>query len=266
MKMLKLRHCIKSKFFPTNQLPQDLVTRFENIEANQKKILESLQAFENDNIPRNAKGIHKIGPTRTIYFFNNLLPSIYLNLVSVLQGVVLGLLIDEFSFDFWSSSPMTYAYLFSSFLIIIAFWYSYLSAIFDGRWPFHIYDTILFFSAASAQAVAVKHVATPSLWCFSMGIMTVIVGFIYLRQIRLVNELGKQETFQHPAQINIRVRGLRLLVIAFVVMSAAAFFFGSVTVANPETGIAAVLAILLPLIYIGFAVYSARSAELDVIA
>jgi hypothetical protein len=103
------------------------------LKANQVEILKTLAELKQDDIPRNTNRIYKISRGRNILFLNELLPQVYLTLVSVLEGVVLAVLVDQFSFDFWGNTPIIYAYFAASLLIIVAFWFSYLSAIFDGR-------------------------------------------------------------------------------------------------------------------------------------
>ena len=101
-------------------------------------------------------------------FLNELLPQVYLTLVSVLQGVALAVLVDEFNFDF-AGNITTYGYIVSSFLIIVAYWHSYLNGIFDGRWPFRFIDTLLFFMAAATEAIAIRNVTSASQWCLRLG-------------------------------------------------------------------------------------------------
>jgi hypothetical protein len=121
----------------------------KKLNASINEALKSLKKMRRNEIPRNSNQIYKIGSARTTLFLNDFLPQVYLTLVSVLQGVALSALINEFEYGL--TSLVTYGYIISSFLIIVAFWHSYLSAIFDGRWPFRFVDTLLFFMAASAE-------------------------------------------------------------------------------------------------------------------
>ncbi|MCL4872016.1 MAG: hypothetical protein KJ063_23900 [Anaerolineae bacterium] len=251
---------------PHNPVTSDLNMRLETIEASQAEIMRMLQEFMQNEVPRNVNGIHQIGPARTVFFFNDLLPEVYLTLVSVLQGVTLAILIDEFSFDYWLNSPTTFAYLLASFLIIVAFWYSYLSAMFDGRWPFHLFDTILFFAAATAQAIAVKNVTRPHYWCIATAVMGFFVAIIYARQITLVRELAIQNTFQIPEEADTRILGLKFLTIAFILITVVSFLFAIITARNPDNMLAAFLANLIPAMYIWFAFRNAKEANLDAIA
>jgi hypothetical protein len=106
----------------------------KKLNASINEALKSLKKMRRNEIPRNSNQIYKIGSARTTLFLNDFLPQVYLTLVSVLQGVALSALINEFEYGL--TSLVTYGYIISSFLIIVAFWHSYLSAIFDGRWPF----------------------------------------------------------------------------------------------------------------------------------
>jgi hypothetical protein len=231
----------------------ELATKLRNIEKTQLKMLKKLERLNLEEVPRNKSGIFKIGRSRTILFLNDLLPQIYLTLVSVLQGVALAVLIDQFEVEFWDSSPVLYGYFIGSFLIIVAFWHSYLSSILDGRWPFHFIDTLLFFLAAMAEGLGIRHISTPAYWCLFIGLMCLIVSLIYYRQVPLLRQLVHAEIFEDPSEAGPRIRGCQRLGLLFLLMAGIAFIFLPITVANPQNVIAPLIAIAAPIAYIFYA-------------
>lgn len=247
---------------PENRSPlpsnPDIAMRLNALEGTQARILTLLEESSQNDVPRNANRIYKIGPARTTLYLNDFVPQVYLTLISVLQGVVLAVLIDAFRFDFGESNPAIYAYIFSSFLIIVAFWYAYLSAVLDGRWPFHIVDTLLFFAAATAQAVAVKNVSTPPYWCSAMAVMCLVIGLIYLRQIPLLKGLLQANLFADPGDSARRIRFVRLYSIFFTLAAGIAVLFGRITAANPHNLVAAFAAVAIPIMYMIPAVRGAK--------
>ncbi len=230
--------------------PDDLLTKLNDIEKSQLELLNRLERLNLDEVPRNKNGIFKIGQARTIVFLNDLLPQIYLTLVSVLQGVALAVLIDEFRLDYWVMNPMIYGYFIGSFLIIVAFWHSYLSSMLDGRWPFHFIDTLLFFLAATAEGVGVRHISTPSYWCFFMGVMCLVVSLIYFRQVPLLRQLVRTEVFEDPKEAEPRIRDCQRLAWMFIVVAGIAFLFIPITSAYPQNWVAPLIAIAVPIAYI----------------
>jgi hypothetical protein len=241
---LNLSHFFK----PASDL--QTTSQLKDIELTQHRILAILEDLKRDEVPRNANRIYKIGPARTTLFLNDLLPQVYLTLVSVLQGVALAVLIDQFRFDYVATRPTTYGYFLSSFLITVAFWHSYLNGIFVGRWPFRFIDTLLFFLAATAESIAFRHVAEPSFWCFSIGVMCLLVALIYFRQIPLMAELSTADVFEEPDESNHRNRSVRILGIFLLIGAGIAFIFSPITGANPQNIVAPWIAIALPVIYI----------------
>jgi len=227
-----------------------IAAKVEELEASQSQILDLLRELNRDEVPRNASRIYKIGPRRTALYLNELLPQVYLTLVSVLQGVALAVLVDEFRFDYWESNPAVYAYYLSSLLIIVAFWYSYLNAVLDSRWPFHILDTLLHFVVAAAQAVAARNVSVPSQWCSSMAATCIIAAIIYLRQLPLLYQLKELDLFEDPSEICMRIRRGKIIVTFLAVSAGVALLFVPVTASDPQNVVAASLAVVLPTIYI----------------
>lgn len=261
-----LRSRLSGFFFPDRIPPKPEITeRLRVIEASQSQILELLQELTQDEIPRNTNRLFKISHSRTVLYLNDLLPQVYLTLVSVLQGVVLALLIDEFRFDYWESNVAIYGYMLSSLLIIAAFWFSYLSAMFDGRWPFHFLDTLLFFVLAATQAIAVRNVSDPSRWCASMMVMCLVIAFIYLRQVSLLRQMVASDLFEDPDEARIRIRGVRVIALLSIVAAGIAGAFIPVTASDPQNLVAASLAVAIPMVYIILAIRSTSRVGLDVI-
>jgi hypothetical protein len=248
---------------PPDPSIQNIETRLGDIETTQARILRVLEELKQDEIPRNANRIYKISNGRSVLFLNELLPQVYLTLVSVLQGVVLAVLVDKFSFDYWEDNPVIYFYMASSLLIVVAFWFSYLSAIFDGRWPFHIVDTFLFFTSATAQAVAVSHVDNPLRWCQAIIVMCIVVALIYIRQVPLLRELQSLDLFEDHTEVEKRIRSVWLMTVLFLTISIVAFYYLPIVALDPQNPIAATLVVVFPVIYMIYSVYNIRRMNLD---
>jgi hypothetical protein len=227
---------------------EELLARLKNVEATQLQILNLLADLKRDDIPRNSNHLYKIGPARTALFLNDLLPEIYLTLVSVIQGIILAVLIDEFRLDYLMSNPAIYGYLISSFLIAAAFWYTYLTGVFTGRWPHHIIDTLLFFTAAIAEALAFRNVGTPSVWCAGIAVMTATVAVIYFRQAVILRRLVKADLYEDPTEV--KIKNVIVTAVGFLLFAAIAIFFVPITSFEPQNLVAPVVAVLIPVIYI----------------
>lgn len=265
-KFLKTILAFLRKYFqlePTEN--SDVIAKLREIEITQQQILQTMQEAKQDEVPRNANRIYKIGSSRTALFLNELLPQVYLTLVSVLQGVALAVLVDEFSFDFAHVNITTYGYILSSFLIVVAFWHSYLSAIFDGRWPFRFIDTLLFFMAAATEAIAIRNVTSPSHWCLAIASMCIVVALIYFRQVSLLTELVTSGIFEDPNEGPLRIKGVRIFVVFFLLAAGLAFVFVPITAANPQNIIAPILAIMIPVAYIVYVIRGGARFGVDAI-
>ena len=263
--MMSKIHSLLSRILGTTRHISDaqIEAMLMDLKTNQLEILETLAELKQDDVPRNANRIYKISRGRNILFLNELLPQVYLTLVSVLEGVVLAVLVDEFSFDVWENAPILYAYFVASLFIIVAFWFSYLSAIFDGRWPFHIIDTFLFFSAATAQAISVRYIGEPAHWCQAIIVMCIIVALIYLRQIPLLRKLRDLGLFEDPDEARKRLFSVTILTVFFLVIAAIAFLYLPVITSNPQDPIAAVLVIAFPATYMLYSIYNTKRMGLD---
>jgi hypothetical protein len=256
---------LRKRFYLEPNVNVEVAAKLREIESTQQQILQLIQEARRDDVPRNANRIYKIGSSRTVLFLNELLPQVYLTLVSVLQGVALAVLVDQFNFDFAGSNITTYGYIFSSFLIIVAFWHSYLNAIFDGRWPFRFIDTLLFFMAAATEAIAIRNVTSPSQWCLAIALMCVFVAVIYFRQVSLLAELVASGIFEDPNEGPLRIRSVRVYVLFFSIAAVMAFVFVPITATNPQNAIAPVLAIAIPVVYIVHAIRGAARFGVDAI-
>lgn len=260
------RLLISKVFFPAgNADGPEVSVRLSEIEATQARILQLLEELAQDEVPRNADRIYKISQSRNVLFLNDLLPQIYLTLVSVLQGAVLAILIDEFTFDFWYSNPAIYAYFVSSLLMVLAFWHSYLSAILDGRWPFRFADTALFFMAATAQAIAVRNVTVPVRWCQSVMVMCLIAAITYLRQVSLLRQLKILDLFEDPDEVVLRTRAVCVMAVFFVIGAGVALLFIPILSSNPQSLTGASLAIAAPIFYIIYSIYNTARSGIDVV-
>lgn len=243
----------------------DVIAKLSAIESSQHQILQLIQESKRDEVPRNANRIYKIGSSRTALFLNEFLPQVYLTLISVLQGVALAVLVDEFSFDYTKTSITTYGYILSSFLIIVAFWHSYLSGIFDGRWPFRFIDTLLFFMAAATETIAIRNVTSPSLWCLAIASMCIVVAVIYFRQVSLLAELVTLGIFEDPNEGSLRIKSVRVLAVFFLIVAGIAFVFVPITASEPQNAIAPLLAMAIPVVYIAHVVRGGARFGVDAI-
>lgn len=241
-----------------------IVSKLESLESAQALLLQRLEEISNANIPKNNKGLYKVGTTRIIHYLNELTPQIYLTLVSVLQGVALSILVDKFRFDYLADSPIVYFYFASSFLVIVNFWYAFQIVILIRSWPLHFIDALIYFTAAAAQSVGYKNVIAPSYWFASMAGMCFVFVFAYSRQLSInsriikegLNDEAPQEVIKHQSTIRIYIGFFLLATILALILTFVTWY-------DPANLIAASLAISVPVVYTMIAIREARSYGID---
>ena len=127
----------------------------------------------------------KIGAERLVVQFDSLLPQIHLTLVSVLQGLALGVLVEQIRYDAfeWNLIP-----LYVASLVLIAFiWHLYAVAFVTFSWPFWGIHTLLQFSLVAVEIFAFSSIAFPPIWVLAIGIMGVIGALIRWLNTKVVS-------------------------------------------------------------------------------
>lgn len=138
-----------------------------------------------------------LGPQRLHYQFSVGLPQMHLSFVSVLQGLVFGVLLLGVPLP--SASALTswgafaqfvlaqhgyLAYLVSSLLILVI-WAQYAQNSLSAIWPLSSGQLGLSLLLAVAELLAVRAISDFGLWVIGLGAMGVIGGVIRLNNLRL---------------------------------------------------------------------------------
>lgn len=238
-----------------------VLTKLESLEATQLLLLKKVEdlSISNVDIPKNKDGLYKVGPGRIIHYLNELVPQVYLTLVSVLQGVALAILLNEFRSHYLSSSFVGYFYFASSFLVIVSFWYAFEIVVLIRSWPLHFIDVFIYFAAATAQCIGYQNVSTPSYWFMSIAGMCFVFVFAYSRQLTIISRSIEAELYdEQPHHIRKHQRTIRIFVVLFLFTTALSLVLAFFTLSDPENVIAASIALAVPIVYITMAIREAK--------
>lgn len=148
---------------------------FQSFANTQPRLLEEVDNKQDDIPPL------KIGAKRLAIQFSTLLPQVNLTLISVLQGMALGVLIGQFKTVSPLSFPEILFYI-DSVLVIAIIWHLYANAFLTFIWPFSGKHTLLQFALATVESFAFNSIANPALWVLGLS-GTALIGAL----IRWVN-------------------------------------------------------------------------------
>lgn len=133
----------------------------------------------------------KLGAQRTAIQLSTFLPQIHLTLISVLQGLVLAILIDEFR---WSGDIAYFLRSIDSLLIIVLVWFLYCFVFVIFVWPLSYWHTLLQFALAVAQSFAFLHISDSGAWTLGLAAICFIACLIRLTNTYLV----KPRSYERP--------------------------------------------------------------------
>jgi hypothetical protein len=127
----------------------------------------------------------KLGAKRTVVQLNTFLPQIHLTLISVLQGLALGILIAQIESHFSITAENILLYI-NSLLIIVLVWYLYSSVFVIFMWPLSFLHTLLQFCLTIAQSISFLFISEPGAWTIGIAITALIAGIIRFANTQIV--------------------------------------------------------------------------------
>lgn len=127
----------------------------------------------------------KLSAKRTVVQLNTFLPQIHLTLISVLQGLALGILIAQIENHFSTTIQSILLYI-NSLLIIVLVWYLYSSVFVIFVWPLSFPHTLLQFCLTIAQSISFLFISQPGAWTIGVAIAAFIAGIIRFTNTKVV--------------------------------------------------------------------------------
>ncbi len=136
------------------------------------------------------------GPKRLHYQISVVLPQTTLTLVSVLQGIVFGLLLvntpllpthTALSWNFLLQQHFYLPYIISATLILLI-WQQSVSATLYLIWPSSLFQSSLVFLVILAEILTFRQIGSFSMWLFGFGCIGIIGGGTRLNNIRLLSQ------------------------------------------------------------------------------
>jgi hypothetical protein len=136
-----------------------------------------------------------MGPQRLHYIFATTLPQIYLTLLSVLQGLVFGVLLYNIPLpqnislaNIFAFSIQQYLYLpyIVSSLVMLIVWNQFVHGILFLTWPFTVFQSSLIFLMSLAEILTFAHANLLPEWLFGLGLIAIIGAIIRFNNIRFL--------------------------------------------------------------------------------
>lgn len=146
-----------------------------------------------------------MGPHRFHYQYAAVIPQTYLTLISVLQGIVFGVLLLNFplpknlsieSIRLVFVQQFFYLPYVISSMIILAIWSQLVQAILFLTWPFTPRQTTLIFFLSLLEILAFTNIGNFSIWLGGLGTIGIVGGVIRLNNIGLL--LKKEPNWISP--------------------------------------------------------------------
>jgi len=127
----------------------------------------------------------KLGDKRLAFQLNMFLPQVHLTLISVLQGVALGVLIAQFGIVSPFSFPAMLLYI-DSVIGIALIWYLYANAFLTFLWPFSAMHILLQFLLAAFESLALAFISRPAIWTLGVAVAAFVGAVIRWLNTKLV--------------------------------------------------------------------------------
>jgi hypothetical protein len=145
----------------------------------------------------------KLGAKKTAFQLNTFLPQVHLTLISVLQGVALGVLIAQFGVVSPLSFPSVLLYMDSIFIIALV-WYLYAWAFVAFQWPFSSWHTVLQFILAFAQSLAFAFLSKPAIWTLGIACSAFVGAFIRWLNTKVVSSAiyEREDIFHYELRVD----------------------------------------------------------------
>ena len=183
-----------------------------------------------------------MGPRRLHYIFATALPQTYLTLLSVLQGLVFGVLLLNISLPsninsstFFPNILQHYLYLpyIISSLVILIVWSQFVHGILFLTWPFTVFQSSLIFLMSLVEILTFAHTNVLSDWIFGLGWIAIVGALIRFNNIRYlpndkhtwITSVNNYVVFSKRTEISdgILYMSLGIIVVAF------SYIFNSIT-------------------------------------
>ena len=132
-------------------------------EARDLELLREL-LFSSEIVPREA-------------FYQN----IQITLISVITGAAISFLAVSAK-DAVSEGIEGYIAVFTTFLIVCTFWYSFFDALNKEPWTLDRTETLLYFTLGFIENLMVQFLTLPSSWFSLVGLFGVVAGSIYFKE------------------------------------------------------------------------------------
>lgn len=131
---------------------------------------------------------YKIGAKRFHRVLDSYYPSVYLTMMSIIQGVALATFVFKLASMYRNSDWLSIFYAASNFVLIIYVWLAYAVASLAYKWVPGWLDSFLPFAIGMLECTMILTVTRPDLWFLAIGFLC-IVGtiehfdvYIHLRQ------------------------------------------------------------------------------------
>jgi len=113
----------------------------------------------------------RLGAERLAFQYSSLLPQVHLTLISILQGIALGILIEQLIQQLYSRSIdlMVLPFYIASIVIIALIWQQYALAFIAFLWPFWGYHILLQFVFAAFEVFAFAAISKPAIWVLGIA-------------------------------------------------------------------------------------------------
>lgn len=186
--------------------------------SNEEKAFKGSIQHKQDNIGEESNTLPvRIGARRIAVQFDSLLPQVHLTLVSILQGIALGVLMESVNFKTFKFHlfPLYVA----SVIVVALIWHLYANAFVAFIWPFAGWHTLLQFLLAVVEIFAFAEISEPGIWMIGLALTSVIGALIRWLNTRIVSEENYVSKSDYMLDKKIeKTAAIRMVVISFIVM------------------------------------------------
>ena len=123
-------------------------------------------------------------------------------LISVIQGVALGVLASSSIDPLTSLHLNVFPYVVTAFLFILVFWSgAILHAISFIDWPIDLYHSFLYFLASFVEIMAITHLTNPLLWFLFLFLFQIIALVLYAYDLRMITQREHKFAVSSPGRL-----------------------------------------------------------------
>jgi hypothetical protein len=136
----------------------------------------------------------KLGPKRLLEVLDEFYPSVYLTMLSIIQGVALGTFVVKSSLLARDGQWSTLASLVASLLLIIYIWFEYMGAGLVFKWIPALYDSALPILIGVGECAAILVVGRPLWWLAAFAVLGILGLLEHLDMYWHIHEEAYVET------------------------------------------------------------------------